>query len=93
MHLTIGRAVQLWEWMETVDRLDALTNQQLADVVEDELWVDLPVMTPMSDLLRLVVERLRQSEVASAGPQDAHPTGQPPRDGNTINTSISRSKE
>jgi hypothetical protein len=62
MPLTVAHAVRLWDWVAEVERLETLTNHQLADLVEDHLWADLPVMTPTSDLLSLVIDRLRQAE-------------------------------
>lgn len=60
MNLTVEKACQLQEWLERTDELEAMNNEQLADLIEDHLWADLPVMTPVSDVLSEVIDRLRR---------------------------------
>jgi hypothetical protein len=59
---TIGDADRLWACIEHTERLDALSNAALADLVEDHLWLPVPQLTPTSDVLAAVIERLRQKE-------------------------------
>ena len=62
---TVADAARLYEWLERAGRLESLTNQQLADVVEEHLWAAVPVLTPASDLLSEVIDRLRQELTTS----------------------------
>jgi hypothetical protein len=58
--LTVADAQRLWQWLERTERLEALSNAELADVVEEHLWAGLPGLSPASDVLSEVMDRLRK---------------------------------
>ena len=66
---TIEAAARLCDWMERTDTLEALTNAALATAVEDHLWTALPMLTPASDLLSEVIDRLRHSSTPPLAPR------------------------
>lgn len=45
---------------EAQNKLRALSNSELADIVEDELWIKTRGGTRENDILSIVVEKLRQ---------------------------------
>jgi hypothetical protein len=50
---------RLYQWLQTVERLEQLSNTVLADLVVDHLWAALPLGSPQSDLLAEVIARLK----------------------------------
>jgi hypothetical protein len=65
--MTEADGERLLRWLETVSRLEALSNAALADLVLDHLWADLPLGTPQNDLLAEVIARLRGERGHEAG--------------------------
>jgi hypothetical protein len=47
-------------WIAACDHLASLTNEAFADWIEDEVFVQFPIQTPMSDILQEVIDRLRR---------------------------------
>jgi hypothetical protein len=53
-------------WIAACDHLASLTNAAFADWIEDEVFVQFPIQTPMSDILSEVIDRLRRLSEESA---------------------------
>jgi hypothetical protein len=47
-------------WVACRDHLARMTHTAFADWLEDHVWVQFPITTPMSDILSEVIDRLRQ---------------------------------
>jgi hypothetical protein len=55
-----GEEQQVHVWIACRDHLANMTHAALADWIEDTVWVQFPIRTPMSDILSEVIDRLRQ---------------------------------
>jgi hypothetical protein len=55
-----GSTQKIDVWIASCDHLASMTDAAFADWLEDQVWVQFPVMTPMSDILSEVIDRLRQ---------------------------------
>jgi hypothetical protein len=53
-------------WIAACDHLASLTNEAFADWLEDDVFVQFPIQTPMSDILSEVIDRLRRLSEESA---------------------------
>jgi hypothetical protein len=56
----VGSTQNVHIWIAACDHLASLTNEAFADWIEDEVFVQFPTRTPMSDILSEVIDRLRQ---------------------------------
>lgn len=57
--LTTDQAQRLLTWADTAHYLEDLPDADLADLLEQTVWTTLPLMTPASDLVSEVLDRLR----------------------------------
>jgi hypothetical protein len=55
-----GEQQKVHVWIACRDHLASMTHAAFADWLEDTLWVQFPIGTPMSDILQEVIDRLRQ---------------------------------
>jgi hypothetical protein len=64
LHLdwSVATLERLCDWVEQGTYLEARTDAELADLVEDHMQSDLPVLTPAWALLSEVIDRLRQGQ-------------------------------
>jgi len=46
--------------IKTSDKLKSLSNDELADILTETLWAKCPLMSPQSDLLNEVIDRLKR---------------------------------
>ncbi len=47
---------------ESQEKLEAMTNAELADVLMNKVWANMELFTPESDLIGAVIDRLRGEE-------------------------------
>jgi hypothetical protein len=53
---------QLTQSTEQTRRYEAMTNAELAEELLTEIWADLPMFSKQSDLVDVVIERLKDGE-------------------------------
>ena len=53
---------QLNESAKRLERFRKLTDNELADLLVSEIWANMNLFTPESDLMSIVVDRLRGDE-------------------------------
>jgi hypothetical protein len=59
-HERLCDAVDVGDWVELGTSLKARTNAELADLVEEHMQLDLPMLTPAWAFLDEVIDRLRR---------------------------------
>lgn len=57
--MTNGQGERLLFWIQTTLRLEGLSDAELADLLTDHVWADLPLGSPQSDLIAEVIARLK----------------------------------
>lgn len=58
MEISDECAERIIQSIQTSDRLKALSNTELADILTNTLWAECPLMSPESDLLSEIIDRL-----------------------------------
>lgn len=58
--MTNEQAERLLAWLQTTQRLAAKTDDELADLLVDHVWANLPLGSPQSDLVAEVIHRLKK---------------------------------
>ena len=61
MTMTEAQVQRLWQWLQSTGVLEGLSNAELADLLVETVWAELPVCSPQSDLISEVIERLRRA--------------------------------
>lgn len=53
------KADRFMEWLRTTQALELKSNGELADLLVEHIWADLPLAAPQSDLIAEVIARLK----------------------------------
>ena len=56
---TPERAQRLWQWVQATAWLETVSDVELGDLLEAEVWADLPLRSTPSDLVAEAIARLR----------------------------------
>ena len=55
-------------WADATAYLERITDTELADLLEQEVWATLPVMSPASDVVQEAIDRLRGTQAGAMRP-------------------------
>lgn len=50
---------RILQWLATTDRLEAMTNAELGELLLNHIWAHMPLLSPQSDLVAEIIARLK----------------------------------